>query len=55
MTNISFLLHGTTLALAWLLLFNVVATLLVALLATALTKRSVAASPGVWFHQKGRF
>jgi Zn-dependent protease with chaperone function len=48
LTNISFLLHGTTLALAWLLLFNVVATLLVALLATALTKRSVAASPGVW-------
>jgi Zn-dependent protease with chaperone function len=48
LSDLPFVLHGTTLALAWLLLSNIVGTLLVALLAAQLTKRSVAASPGVW-------
>ena len=43
-----YLLHGTTLALAWFLLLNVVVTLLVALVAPRLTKRSSAGSPGLW-------
>ena len=48
MTDLTFLIHGFTLALAWLLLFNVIATALVALLAVRLTTRTFAAAPAVW-------
>jgi Zn-dependent protease with chaperone function len=48
LTDLAFLVHGFTLAFAWLLLFNVTATVVVALLAARLTKRVFAASPGVW-------
>ncbi len=48
MTDLAFLVHGFTLAFAWLLVFNVAATALVALLSAPLTKRPFAAAPGVW-------
>jgi len=48
LTDLAFLVHGFTLAFAWLLLFNVTATAVVALLAARLTKRAAAASPDVW-------
>jgi len=48
LTDLSFLIHGATLALAWLLLINVAATALVALLASGFTKRTVSASPALW-------
>jgi Zn-dependent protease with chaperone function len=48
LTDLTFLVHGFTLAFAWLLLFNVAATVLVTVLAARLTKRSFAASPNFW-------
>jgi Zn-dependent protease with chaperone function len=48
MTALPYLLHGSTLALAWLLLFNLAATVLVAIVALRLTSRSRAGSPGFW-------
>jgi hypothetical protein len=48
MNALPYLLHGTTLALAWLLLFNVAATVLVAIVARPLTKMSRTGSPGFW-------
>ena len=48
MTALPYLLHGSTLALAWLLLSNVAATVLVTLVALRLTSRSRAGSPGFW-------
>jgi Zn-dependent protease with chaperone function len=43
-----YLLHGATLALAWFLIFNLAATLVVAVLAPRLTARATPASPGFW-------
>ena len=48
MTALPYLLHGATLALAWLLLFNVVTTVFVAIASALLTRRSGAGSPGFW-------
>jgi Zn-dependent protease with chaperone function len=48
LTDLAFLVHGVTLAFAWLLLFNVTATALVALLASWLTKRPFAAPADLW-------
>jgi Zn-dependent protease with chaperone function len=48
MTSLPYLLHGTTLALAWLLLFNVVSTVAVAIVSALLTQRSRSGSPGFW-------
>jgi Zn-dependent protease with chaperone function len=48
MTTLPYLLHGATLALAWLLLFNVVSTASVAIVSALLTKRSRTESPGFW-------
>ena len=48
MTALPYLLHGTTLALAWFLIFNVAVTLVIALLAARLTERETSASPGFW-------
>jgi Peptidase family M48 len=48
LTDLAFLVHGFTLACAWLLLFNVTATGLVALLAARIPKRPFAAAPDVW-------
>jgi Peptidase family M48 len=48
MTALPYLLHGTTLALAWLLLCNVVSTAVVATAAALLTRRSRAGTPGFW-------
>jgi Zn-dependent protease with chaperone function len=48
LTDLTFLVHGFTLAFAWLLVFNVAATALVAFLSAWLTKRPFAAAPGVW-------
>jgi Zn-dependent protease with chaperone function len=48
MAALLYLLHGTTLALAWFLIFNVAATLVVAMLAAGLTARATATSPGFW-------
>ena len=48
MTALPYLLHGTTLALAWFLLFNVAATTLIAMLSAPLTRRADIASPAVW-------
>lgn len=45
---IRFVIHGFTLAFAWLLLSNLAATALVAFLASRLTKRAFAAAPNVW-------
>lgn len=44
----TYLLHGTTLALAWFLLLNMAATGTVAIVSTRLTKRARAAAPGFW-------
>lgn len=48
MSALPYLLHGTTLALAWFLLLNVAATAAVAIVSARLTKRTRAASPGFW-------
>ncbi len=48
MTALPYLLHGTTLALAWFLIFNLAATAAIALLSPRLTARAGAASPGFW-------
>jgi hypothetical protein len=48
MTALPYLLHGATLALAWLLLFNTAATLLVTLLASRLTNRINTGRPAFW-------
>jgi Zn-dependent protease with chaperone function len=48
MNALPYLLHGTTLALAWLLLFNIVTTACVAAASALLTRRSNAGSPGFW-------
>ena len=48
MRALPYLLHGTTLALAWFLLLNVAATAVVVIVSARLTKRAHAASPGVW-------
>jgi Zn-dependent protease with chaperone function len=48
MNTLPYLLHGATLALAWLLFFNVAASLLVAIAATRLTRMERAGSPGFW-------
>ena len=48
MTALPYVLHGTTLALAWFLLFNAAATAFVALLSARLTKRADIASPAFW-------
>jgi Zn-dependent protease with chaperone function len=47
MSALPYLAHGTTLALAWFLLFNLAATAAVALVSARLTKPR-AASPGFW-------
>ena len=44
----AFLLHGTTLALAWFLTFNAVVTAAAALLSVRLARRERPASPGCW-------
>jgi Zn-dependent protease with chaperone function len=44
----AFLLHGTTLALAWFLVFNGVVTAAAALLSVRLARRERPASPGHW-------
>jgi hypothetical protein len=48
MAALSYLLHGATLALAWFLIFNLAATLVVAILAPRLAARATPASPGFW-------
>lgn len=48
MTAPPYLLHGTTLALAWFLIVNLAATSAIALLSPRLTARAGAASPGFW-------
>lgn len=48
MTALPYLLHGTTLALAWFLIFNLAATAAIALLSPRLAARAGAASPGFW-------
>jgi Peptidase family M48 len=48
MTALPYLLHGATLALAWFLMLNVAATLLVAIVSAALGRRAASAPPGVW-------
>jgi Zn-dependent protease with chaperone function len=48
MSALPYLLHGTTLALAWFLLLNVATTAAVAIVSARLTKRVRAASPGFW-------
>ena len=48
MTALPYLLHGTTLALAWFLIFNLATTAVIALLSPRLTARAGAASPGFW-------
>jgi Zn-dependent protease with chaperone function len=44
----AFLLHGTTLALAWFLVFNAAVTAAAALLSIQLSRRARPASPGRW-------
>jgi Zn-dependent protease with chaperone function len=44
----AFLLHGTTLALAWFLVFNAAVTAAAALLSVQLARRARQASPGRW-------
>ena len=48
MSTLPYLVHGTTLALAWFMLFNVAVTAAVALVSARLTRRERAASPGFW-------
>jgi Zn-dependent protease with chaperone function len=48
MTALPFLIHGTTLALAWFLIVNAVTTLIVAILSGAVGQRAASARPGVW-------
>jgi Zn-dependent protease with chaperone function len=48
MTPLPYLVHGATLALAWLLLFNIAATLLVTVFAWRLTNRPNIGSPAFW-------
>ena len=48
MSDLRYLLHGTTLALAWFLLLNVAATAAVAIVSARLTKRARTASPAFW-------
>src|SRR3954465_6898821 len=48
MTALPFLLHGTTLALAWLLLLNIAATILITVPASWLTNRRTSGSPAFW-------
>lgn len=48
MSDIPYLLHGVTLALAWFALVNAAAAALVALVSVRLTKGDRAAAPGFW-------
>jgi Zn-dependent protease with chaperone function len=48
MSDIRYLLHGITLALAWFLLLNAAATALVAIVFRRLTSDDTAAAPGFW-------
>ena len=48
MNALRYLAHGTTLALAWFLLFNAAATAAVAFVSARLTTGARGASPGFW-------
>jgi Zn-dependent protease with chaperone function len=48
MNTLLYLLHGTTLALAWFLLLNVAATAAVAIVSARLTTRERTSAPGFW-------
>jgi Zn-dependent protease with chaperone function len=48
MMTLPYVLHGVTLALAWLLLFNIAATTLITVLASRLTNRATTGSPAFW-------
>jgi Zn-dependent protease with chaperone function len=48
MTALPYLLHGTTLALAWFLILNAATSLIVAMLSGAMADRAATARPGVW-------
>ena len=48
MSSLPYVLHGTTLALAWFLLFNMASTIVVAVVAGLLLPESRPTSPGLW-------
>ena len=48
MDALPYLLHGTTLALAWFVLLNTATTVAVAIVSARLTRETRAASPGLW-------
>ena len=48
MTALPYLLHGTTLALAWFLILNAATSVMIAMLAGAIAERAASARPNVW-------